>query len=135
MAQVDRRAMTITKRQRFTIAEINAGATLLAAVPGMAYRMVEAVAVAIGGAVGAVTTVDILGTQSAASVKLVAFAQANLTRSTRLESGDSGAAILADGASFAPCDVNTAITVGITGSNATTATHIDIIFTYTAEKA
>lgn len=135
MAQVDRTKMVMMKRQRFTIAEINAGATLLAATPGMAYRMVTCAAIAIGGNAATVTTVDVLATQSAASVKLVAFAQASLTRSTRLEAGDSGAAILTDGVSHVANDVNTAITVGKTGSDVATATDIDIHFSYTAEKA
>ena len=122
-------------RTRFTIAEVNAGATLLAALPGYKYRMIEASAISVGGAAGAVTTVDILGTQSASSAKLVAFAQASLTQSTELRSGDTGSTILADGASYVACDQNTAITVGKTGSAITTATHIDIIFQFAIDKA
>lgn len=117
-------------RTRFTIAEVNAGATVLAALTGYKYRMVACTAIAVGGAAGAVTTVDILGTQSTSSVKLVAYAQASLTQSAVLNAGDSGAAVLADGASFVACDAGTAITIGKTGSNVTTATHIDIILTY-----
>lgn len=119
-------------RRRFTIAEINAGATLLSAIAGVKYRMVAARAIAIGGAVGALTTVDILGTQST-SQKLVAFAQAGLTRSAVLKDGDASSAVLADGASYAACDANTAITVGKTGSTGTTATHVDISFDYVLE--
>jgi predicted RecA/RadA family phage recombinase len=119
-------------RRRFTIAEVNAGATLLPALAGTKYRMVSATAIAVGGAAAAVTTVDILGTQTTA-VKLVAFAQASLTQNTQLTSGGSGAAILAAGASFVANDVNTAVTVGITGSSVTTATHIDINFNYARE--
>ena len=116
-------------RQRFTIAEINAGATLVAAVAGKSIRMVSCKAIAIGGAAGAVTTVDVLGTLSTGR-KLVAFAQANLTQSTVLTDGGTGAAVLADGASYTANDAGTAITVGKTGSNVTTATHIDVIFDY-----
>lgn len=126
------RSLVYNKRQRFTIAEINAGATLLPAVAGKRYRMVRCTAISIGGAAGAVTTVDVLGTQTTA-VKLVAYAQANLTQSTELKDGDTGGAILADGASYVANDVSTAITVGKTGSNVTTATHIDINFSYTLE--
>jgi len=121
-------------RQRFTIAQVNAGATLLAALPGFKYRMIQCSAIAIGGAVGAVTTVDVIGTQSSA-VKLAAFAQASLTQSAELRAGDTGGAILADGASFVACDANTAITVGVTGSAITTATHIDFIFEFVVDKA
>ena len=121
-------------RTRFTIAEVNAGATLLAALPGYKYRMVRAKAIAIGGNVGTLTTVDILGTLSS-SRKLVAFAQASLTRSTVLEDGASGAAVLADGASYTANDANTAITVGKTGGVGDTATHVDILFEYVVEVA
>jgi hypothetical protein len=116
-------------RQRFTIAEINAGATLVAAVAGKSIRMVTCKAIAVGGAAGAVTTVDVLGTLSTGR-KLVAFAQANLTQSTVLTDGGTGAAVLADGASYTANDAGTAVTVGKTGSNVTTATHIDVIFDY-----
>lgn len=116
-------------RQRFTIAEINAGATLVAAVAGKSIRMVSCKAIAIGGAAGAVTTVDVLGTLSTGR-KLVAFAQANLTQSTVLTDGGTGGAVLADGASYTANDAGTAVTVGKTGSNVTTATHIDVIFDY-----
>lgn len=116
-------------RQRFTIAQINAGATLVAAVAGKSIRMVSCKAIAIGGAAGAVTTVDVLGTLSTGR-KLVAFAQANLTQSTVLTDGGTGGAVLADGASYTANDAGTAITVGKTGSNVTTATHIDVIFDY-----
>lgn len=120
-------------RTRFTIAQVNAGATLLPAAPGLKYRLIEASAIAVGGAAGAVTTVDILATQSASSVKLVAYAQASLTQNTQLKSGGTGAAILAGGVSYVQNDANTAVTVGKTGSDVTTATHIDVIASYVLE--
>jgi len=122
-------------RSRCSIAEINAGKTLLAAVDGFKYRMVDCTAIAVGGSAATVTTVDILGTQSASGVKLVAFAQGNLTRSTVLKPGITGATVLADGASFVACDENTAITIGKTGSDVATATHVDVILSYVIEAA
>lgn len=119
-------------RQRFTIAQVNAGATLVAAVSGKSIRMVGCKAIAVGGAAGAVTTVDILGT-STTSRKLVAFAQASLTQSAVLADGGTGGTVLADGASYTANDAGTAITVGKTGSSITTATHIDVIFSYVLE--
>lgn len=116
-------------RTRFTIAQVNAGASILAAVAGYKYRLIDCKAIAIGGAVGTLTTVDILGTQTT-SQKLVAFAQASLTRSAVLTAGGSGAAVLADGASFVQNDANTAITIGKTGGTGDTATHVDVILTY-----
>jgi hypothetical protein len=121
-------------RARFTIAEVNAGITLLAALAGYKYRMVGARAISVGGAAAAVTTVDIIGTVSTAR-KLVAYAQASLTQSAVLRDGASGGTVLADGASYTANDANTAITVGITGSAITTATHIDVSFDYTIEAA
>ncbi len=123
-------------RMRLTIAQVNAGATLVAA-PGAGYalRLVDARAISVGGAAGAVTTVDVLGTQAASSVKLAAFAQASLTQSAVLKAGGTGAAVLADGASFATNDANTAITAGKTNSDVTTATHIDFLLEYAVERA
>lgn len=126
------RSIVYNVRQRFTIAEVNAGATLLPAVAGKSYRMVSCTAISVGGAAGAVTTVDVSGTSTTAR-KLVAFAQASLTQSAVLKDGGTGAAVLADGASYTANDANTAITVGKTGSSITTATHIDINFSYTLE--
>jgi hypothetical protein len=121
----------LCQRFRNTIAEVNAGKTLLAALgAGYKYRLIDAYAISVGGAAAAVTTVDILGTQAAAGVKLVAFAQAQLTQSAIIRAGGTGGTVLADGASFVACDANAAITIGKTGSNVTTATHIDAVLTY-----
>jgi hypothetical protein len=128
-------APVLTIRKRFTIAEVNAGATIVPAVPGYKPRMVAAKAISVGGAAGAVTTVDILATASAASRKLVAFAQASLLQSAVLTDGGSGAAVLADGASYTVNDANTAVTIGKTGASVTTATHIDVVFNFVLEKA
>lgn len=117
-------------RVRFTVAQVNAGATILPAVAGLKYRLIDCSAIAIGGSAGSVTTVDILGTQATAGVKLVSFAQANLTQSTVLYPGITGATVLSDGASFAPNDANTAITIGKTGSNVDTATSIDVSLSF-----
>ncbi len=122
-------------RQRVAIADINTGLTLLAALPGYKYRLVDAYAIAIGGAAGSVTSVDILGTQTTAQ-KLVAFLVAGLTRSTVLRAGAAtNGVVLADGASFVANDVNTAITIGKTGSSIDTATHVDICLSYIVEPA
>jgi len=119
-------------RVRNTIEEINAGKTLLSAVDGKKYRILNVKAIAYGGAVGATTTVDILGTQTS-EVKLVTFAQADLTQSTVLTDAANGT-VLADGASYKACDANTAITIGKTGSDLTTATGVDVIIQYVIEE-
>lgn len=126
-------SVVLCHRHRVTIAEINGGHELLPAISGKSYRLVSCKAIAYGGAAGAVTTVDLLGTQSASGVKLVAFAQASLTQSAVLFDGGTGAAVLADGASYQACDANSAITVGKTGSDVTTATGVDFIVEYVIE--
>ncbi len=119
----------MTLRTRTAIADVNSGATLLPAVAGYKYQLLDAYAIAIGGAATTGTTVDILGTQSTA-VKLVAFGQAALTQSTLVRAGSSGGVLLASGVSFVQNDANTAITIGITGSSFTVATHVDTVLTY-----
>jgi predicted RecA/RadA family phage recombinase len=123
---------TVTIRRRLTIAEINAGSTLVPAIPGRRYRLVDALA--IGGAVAAVTTIDILGTVTT-DRKLVAFGQAALTQSTVVRAGATGGVILADGASFTQNDANTALKIGKTGADITTATSVDVVVTYAADPA
>jgi len=49
-------------RTRVTIAQVNAGATLVAGVAGMTLRLIDAFIISIGGAAAAVTTVDIAST-------------------------------------------------------------------------
>lgn len=123
----------LTVRKRLSVAQVNAGATLVPAYPGLKPRLVDSLALAVGGAVTTVTTVDILGVSAAAPRKLVAHAQASMTQSTVLRAGGAGAAVLADGASFTQNDVNTAITANITGAAITVATNIDFEINYQLE--
>ena len=123
----------LNHRHRVTVAEINAGHEILPAIAGRTYRIVDFIAIAYGGAVGTTTTVDILGTQAAGGVKLATFAQAQLTQSAVLTVDSTGVTVLADGATFIPCDAATAITVGKTGGDADTATGVDFIITYVIE--
>lgn len=125
--------MVKTLRARVPLATVNAGGTLLAAVPGLRYRMISCKIISIGGAAGAGTTVDILGTIATVSSKLVAFAQASLTQSAVLKDGGTGATVLADGGSYVQCDANTPITIGKTGSNFTVATNFDVNLTFALE--
>lgn len=119
-------------RKRLTIAAINAGATLLPAIPGVKYRLIDAFAIAVGGAVTSVTTVDVLGTLTT-SRKLVAFGQAALTQSALVRAGSAGGALLADGASFTANDAGAAVTANITGSAITVATNVDFTLLYAIE--
>lgn len=122
-------------RRRCTAAEINAGVTLLAALPGYKYRLVDAAAIAIGGNAGGATGVDLTATLSSAR-KLVAYKVAGLTQSTLLRAGTAtNGVLLADGASFTANDANTAVTVIKDGGDLTTATHIDMLLSYVIEVA
>lgn len=122
-------------RERVPIADVNAGTTLLPAVPGYKYRIHYFAAIAYGGAVGTLTSVELNGTQSSSVVDLASFAQANLTQSTYLGPESTGTTLLADGASFAICDANTAISVSKTGGAGDTATGIDFLLIYSVEAA
>jgi len=121
-------------RSRFTIAQVNAGATVLPALANRKYRVCDLSLIAVGGNVVAATGVLVRGTQSASAVSLMDAKTAGLTRSTLLRAGTAtNGLILADGASFAQCDTNTAITIIKDGSDITTATHIDVLLTYVVE--
>ena len=122
------------QRTRVTTAQINAGHTLLAALPGLRYRLVDCSMIAIGGNAATATAVRLNGTQSASVVQLVSNAVAALTQNTRVLAGiTANSTILAGGASFIACDANTAITIDKSGSNLATATDIDVLLSYTIE--
>jgi hypothetical protein len=124
-------------RTRFTVAEVNAGATVLPAIlPNFGkYRLIDIALIAIGGAASGATDVRILGTQAGASVALLIAAVAGLTQNTLLRAGAANATILAGGLSFVANDANTAITVGKTGGSLATSTHIDVLLEYAIERA
>ena len=120
-------------RVRTTTANVNAGATLLPAIPGRSYRLVDATMISIGGNAAGATAIRITGTQSASSVQLVSNTVASLTQSTRVLAGvTANSSILADGASFTACDANTAITLTASGT-LTTSTNIDVLLSYVVE--
>ena len=121
------------ERVRATVAQVNAGLTLIPAIPGRTIRLMHLAAIAIGGNAGAVTTVDVKSTQATSAVTLFSFAQANLTRSTYLGPGITGCTILADGASFVANDAGAAVTAIKGGADITTATHIDFVFSFAIE--
>lgn len=131
--KVNSQPVALNTRHRVTTAEANAGHAILPAIAGRTYRIVDCKMIAYGGAAATCTTVDVTGTQSSSVVKLSAFAQASLTQSTVLTMGGTGAAVLADGASYVACDANTAINVSVTTNNLATATGVDVILTYVIE--
>lgn len=130
------------QRTRVTVAQINAGFTLLPALPGVKWRIDDLKMIAVGGAVTGATDVRLLGTQSGAGAALGIAAVAGLTQSTVLRlgspfatAGTASIVALADGKSHVACDANKAITCGKTGGSAATATAVDFIISYVADAA
>lgn len=128
------------QRTRVTVAQINAGFTLLPAIPGVRWRVDDLKLIAVGGAVTGATDVRLLGTRSGSAVNLGIAAVAGLTQSTVLRlgspfatAGTASIVALADGGSHSQLDANTAVTVGKTGGSAATATAVDVILSYVAD--
>lgn len=120
-------------RGRFTAAQVNTGASVLAAVAGFAYRLISAKLIGIGGAAAGATAVVLLGTRAAGAVTLMSVAVAGLTQSAQVDLDDTAAAALADGASYTPLDANTPITIGKTGASLTGSTNVDVVIEYVLE--
>jgi len=127
--------MLFTVRTRFTAADlvVAPGSTLLPAFPNAAYRIVDVMAIANGGAAGGSTNFIISGTQGAAKKNLVTLLPANLTQSTLLRLGATGATALADGGSLSLMDPSTPIMIERTGGALTGATSIDVFVSYALE--
>ena len=121
-------------RLRFSVAQINAGATVLPAIPGWKYRVLDMTMIAIGGAASGATDVRINATQATIAVSLLTVAIAALTQSAVVRAGAANATVLADGASFVANDVNTPILIAKTGGALATATFIDVILSYQIEQ-
>lgn len=117
----------------FSVAQVNAGATIVPAITGRKFKLHDVAMISIGGAAATADSVDVLGTVSASGVKLLAVAVAALTQNTLVRAGASNAVILAAGASFDPLDVSTPITIGKTGASVATATHIRVIGSYSVQ--
>ena len=118
------------QRHHVTTAEVNAGHSLVAVPAGYKFRLVDCAMIAIGGAAAGTTTVDLLD----GATKLVENAVAGLTQSALLRAGATNSTILADGASFEACPAGNDITIGKTGGDLITATHIDVLLSYVLEQ-
>lgn len=129
----DNGSVIYNARFRTSIANVNTGVTLLPAIPGYKYRLIDATVISVGGAFATCTALTISGTQSAGAAVLLSIAIAALTQSTVVKPNTSNVTVLADGASFVQNDVNTAVTIAKTGSSCATATNVDTILTYAIE--
>ena len=125
--------LMLVRRVRVPIAQFLAGFVLLPAQASFGYRLVNVDLLAVGGAVTGSTTLDVMGTISGVATKLTAMAIAGLTQSTRVGISSASTTIQPDGASFTRCDINTPITVGVTGAAAGGATAIDVFLSYVVE--
>ena len=123
-------------RTRVTTAQLNAGKTLLAAVTGRKYRLVNLKIVDIGANMAATTNatgIAVYGTQTS-PVALYSVALAQLTRSAINTLETASTTVLADGASFVDNDATTAITIAaVGGTDLITATGVDVDITYAIE--
>ena len=116
-------------RRELTAAEIHTGATVITVPAGLSFRLVGARAVATAATCTTSTSVDLI----ANTTHLVVFATASLVRSTVLEDGETGATVIADGASYSAQTAGQDITIAdVTG---TTAGCTSVIFniTYTLQ--
>jgi hypothetical protein len=127
--------VVLSKRQRITDAQINAGVVVLPALTGYTYRMVACKAIAIGGALNERDSLDILGDDGSAAT-LVSYAKAQLLENVVIDEIMTGGTVLAAGASYVANTAGVAISaIGVGGSTETTADAVDVIITYVIEKA
>lgn len=131
--------LALNVRARATAAQINGagGYTILQALAGYKYRIVDMTMIAIGGAAQTATSVDIVTTQGGSAARPFVVAVAALTQSAVVKPNSANVTVLADGASFIANDANTGVYISkqAAGSNLATATHIDINLTYVIEAA
>jgi hypothetical protein len=120
------------QRTRVTLAQLNAGFTLLPARPGVKWQILDMRMIAVGGAATTADSADIAGTRAGSAVLLFVTLVAALTRSTLVRTMAGNTSILADGASFTPLDVNTPVTVKTTGTAMTVLTNLDVFLHYMA---
>ena len=124
-------------RTRVTTAQLNAGKTLLAAVTGRKYRLVNVKMISYGGSMASTTNatgVAVYGVQSASTVALYTVNLAQLGRSVVNTIGTASTAVLADGASFVDNDASSIITIAaVGGTDLITATGVDVDITYAIE--
>jgi len=126
-------------RVRAATADINGagGREILAPLAGYKYRITDVTMIAIGGNAATATSVDIVTTQGGSAARPIVAAVAALARSVVAKPNSANVTVLADGASFVANDENTGVYVAKQsgGNNLATATHIDVILSYTIEAA
>jgi len=109
-----------------TLALINANAVVVSVPVNRRFRLIDAMAVAYGGAVTGLTLLELV----CGATVLVSYAQTNLTENTLLKFGDTGVTLLAAGASFSAQTADVDLQVTRTVADAETATGVRFIITY-----
>lgn len=128
----DAKAMLVhTVRARVDAAGVNAGTKILDVSDAYKVRMVDCTMIAIGGTAGGATGVQV----KCGSTVLINAAVAGLGQSVVARAGATHIAVLANGASFVAQGAGDDVIVIKDGSDLTTATHIDVIFSYVLEAA
>lgn len=127
----------LTMRTRFAAAELTTtpGVQLLPPTSRGKYRIVNFMMIAIGGAAGGATSINVIGTRAGAEVQLFVALVAALTQNTLVRAGDANTTLLTAGDSFTTLDANTGVNVARVGSALSGATHIDVIVNYALELA
>jgi hypothetical protein len=118
-------------RQRVAVANVNAGATLIAVDAAYKFRMIDCTLIAVGGAASGATGVQV----KCGATILVNAAVAGLTQSAVARAGATHIAVIADGASFAAQTAGDEVTITKDGSDVATATSIDVIIMYVLDAA
>jgi len=122
-------ALTYTKAIRITLAELNAGYELVAAVTGKSIRVVNYYLRIIGGAATAATDVRIQDDEGT-PVVVVTAAVAALTEDIEI-SGQNTVANVTKGAGWmALLTAGQALDIVKTGATMTTLSHVDVIVQY-----
>lgn len=122
-------------RVRLSPTQLAAITALVPALPGVRWRMLDAIMIAIGGNATTSTSINISGAVSGVTTELLVTAVAALTRSALVRAGAANAVILADGASFTQQDANTALSAKSVGGTLTVSTFVDILMKYVADPA
>lgn len=125
-------------RQRFlstALTTVGLAFTAMPALPGVRWRLIDAILIAIGGNATTSTSINIACAVSGVATELLVVAVAALTRSAVVRAGAANAVVLADGASFTQQDANTAMMAHSVGGTPTVATSFDFIVEYVADPA
>lgn len=118
----------VNQRIEVTAAALNAGTvTLLPAIAGLKYRLLDAKLIAKGGNAAGATAVNLIGTQTT-DVNLLSAAVAALTQNAWASTNSANVTMAAT--ADAQNDANTSIRLARTVSNLTGATSIVVLLTY-----